>query len=279
MESIFNYTNYRTYLRDYYNEKKKITHYFSFRYFAKKAGSGSPSWLKFVIDGKRNISMASIERFIPALELKKREASYFRELVLFNQAKTEKERSKYFTRLMKTVPADKFKLVKPSQHEFYRKWYYSAIREMVNLKTFKEEPHWIAAKLKPMVKPSDVKRALLILKNLGLVKYDKDGCLTQGDPILTSGDDVSGFAVREFHRQAMDLGKASMENFHHTSRELSSLTLSIPKKYAKEIQTRIRAFEEEMLEMVAKNTDEVETVYQLNYQFFPLIESSKENQQ
>ena len=52
MKSIFEFIDYRQYLCYYYKEKKRETRFFSFRYFAKKTGINSSSFLKHVIDGK-----------------------------------------------------------------------------------------------------------------------------------------------------------------------------------------------------------------------------------
>ena len=53
---ILQYTNYRVFLRDYYEYKKKTSTAFSLRFFAEKAGLSSHAHLKLAIDGKRNIT-------------------------------------------------------------------------------------------------------------------------------------------------------------------------------------------------------------------------------
>ena len=58
---ILQYTNYRVFLRDYYEYKKKTSTAFSLRFFAEKAGLSSHAHLKLAIDGKRNIISAFIE--------------------------------------------------------------------------------------------------------------------------------------------------------------------------------------------------------------------------
>ena len=66
---IFAYTNYRSFLKDLYDHKKKTTSYFSYRYFSKKAGFSSHNVLKLIINGERNIAYDSIPKFSKALEL------------------------------------------------------------------------------------------------------------------------------------------------------------------------------------------------------------------
>lgn len=52
-----------------------------------------------VIDGKRNLGLKSLERFLNGLKLIGEERLYFRNLVLWNQADTDSERSRYEGRL------------------------------------------------------------------------------------------------------------------------------------------------------------------------------------
>ncbi|MBD3319960.1 MAG: TIGR02147 family protein [Chitinivibrionales bacterium] len=88
MESVFEFIDYRQFLNHYYYVKKAETRYFSFRYFANKAGINSSSFLKHVIDGRRNLTPVACVQFCAALGLDGKQATYFRHLVMFNQART-----------------------------------------------------------------------------------------------------------------------------------------------------------------------------------------------
>ncbi len=59
--SIYEYDNYRAFLKDMYDYQKAKTTYFSFRYFARKAGYASPNFLKLVIDGGELFDLSSAE--------------------------------------------------------------------------------------------------------------------------------------------------------------------------------------------------------------------------
>ena len=99
--SIFEYEDYRVFLGDLYSFYKVDKSYFSYRYFSKKAGFSSPNVLKLVIQGERNLTATSIEKFSRALKLTKSEDEFFAYLVQFNQANTEEERS-WFAQKMVT---------------------------------------------------------------------------------------------------------------------------------------------------------------------------------
>jgi uncharacterized protein (TIGR02147 family) len=105
MDRIFAYIDYRKFLGDYYVDKKRTTRHFSHRYFAMKAGVKSPVLLKQVIDGKRNLTSLMIEKFAQALCLNKKESVFFRNLVLFNQARTAFDKQEHYSVLLSMIDA------------------------------------------------------------------------------------------------------------------------------------------------------------------------------
>ena len=79
-KSLFEYDNYRVYLKDFYESSKAENSHFSLRFFSRLAGFKSQSVLTQVIKGERNISLQSINKFIKALKLSKREGIFFKNL-------------------------------------------------------------------------------------------------------------------------------------------------------------------------------------------------------
>ena len=61
---IFKYNDYRKYLRDLFNFHKNKNRHFTYRYIAMKAKFASPSALKDVVDGKKNLSQESVLPFL-----------------------------------------------------------------------------------------------------------------------------------------------------------------------------------------------------------------------
>ena len=75
--SIYDYTDYRLYLRDYYEEQKTKNPAFSYRYFAKKAGFNSSGLYKDIVDGRTGITRSLILRFATAMKLMPKQQEYF----------------------------------------------------------------------------------------------------------------------------------------------------------------------------------------------------------
>src|SRR5262245_11537732 len=96
---VFGFLDYRAFLREFYRRRKHDSALFSFRVFARRAGLQSPNHLKRVMEGERNLSDDGAARYSVALGLEGDAASYFCELVRFNQAKLSNERSAAYRRL------------------------------------------------------------------------------------------------------------------------------------------------------------------------------------
>src|SRR3989338_3997524 len=196
MLELFNYLNYRHYLRDFYREQKeKRGSRFSFRSFVRQAGLSSPNFLKLVMDGQRNLGPDGVRGFIKALKLNKEEASFFANLVGFNQSKDDGERNEWYRRLSTSRKYREIRPIEKDQFVYYSRWYYAAVRELVLLPDFKEDPEWIAKKLFPPITPREASHALELLLELGFVKRYTNGRLVQSERNVSTAREVASLAI------------------------------------------------------------------------------------
>ena len=82
MKPITEYQDYRVYMLDYFDWRKR-TSVFSWREFSKQAGFSSPSYLKLVCDGKSSLSRVGVLQVAAAMELSQFECEYFKHMVDF----------------------------------------------------------------------------------------------------------------------------------------------------------------------------------------------------
>lgn len=119
MISVFDYTDYRMFLGDFYSEQKKLNPSFSYQALADRAGLKSKTYLHKVITGKKNLAKSSVLKVAKAIKLKYRETEYLNALVDFNNAKTIREKEYYFTKVKELSPAVQGQLVLKSQFELF----------------------------------------------------------------------------------------------------------------------------------------------------------------
>lgn len=272
MINLFGYLDYRRYLKDFYRDKKgKKGSRFSFRSFSRLAGLSAPNFLKLVMEGKRNLGPDGIEGFKKALHLNKEEAAYFENLIYFNQATSDEERNRRYKAL---ATSQKFRQIREIEQDlfvYYSHWYYAAIRELVLLPDFKEDPKWIAKKLFPRITDKQAMTSLELLLKLKFLKREKSGRLVQAEQNITSSREVQSLAVANFHRQMIQLASESIDRTPQEKRDISSITLALSKEKYLEAKRRIQEFRRE-LNVLLSEKDSVDSIYQINFQIFNLSE-------
>lgn len=267
MISIFDYLEYREYLRDYYREQKKGKPFFSYRFIGHRVGMDSSFVIK-VLQGNLHVSAKKIESFIKLLELKGPEAEYFEALVHFCKAKTERQRKLYFDRLF-AISSVKAQRLEAHQYEFFQKWYYSAVWSIINCVSFKGDFRALAEQCLPPITVWDAKRAVKLLLRLGLIKKDGDGRYSTTDTNLTTGPQWHSHAVEGYQREMVRLAGESIERSRKQERDLSTVTLCIDEKALPEIREHARQFRSSLIKLVNSHGG-TGRVYQLNVQLFPL---------
>jgi uncharacterized protein (TIGR02147 family) len=268
-KSIFEYDNYREFLKDFYAHSKQENRAFSFNYFSRLAGFKSKAVLKHVMDGHRNIADHSIDKFTKALKLNKEESVFFTNLVKFNQATTADERQIHAEAL---VRSRKFKLIYPmkeSQFHFYATWYLAPLRELVSLADFQENPAWIAKRISPHITPQEAKKGIDELLKLGLIKRSQKGRLVQTDAVISTSDEVTSSTAAQFHRHMLRLAGESIDRVAREHRDISAQTIGVTAQTAKKIKQMIQEFRKEIMDVMYEGQG-LTAVYQLNFQFFPV---------
>ena len=266
---IFEYLDYRVFLRDWYRERNREGRSFSYRAFARRAGLKSPNYLKLVMDGDRNLSPKMAERFAKALGLDDEGGGYFVDLVAFNQAASQRERNLQYARLTSFRRYRKAHKLDVAHGAYHSAWYIPAIREMAASPHFNEDPGWLADHLTPPISKGDARRAVETLVELGLLVRQPDGSLRQADGLISTGAETRGLHVANYHRAMMERAAASMDLVASDERDISSLTLCVGEGGIRQLKERIQNFRRELLEHSALEEDPVRVV-QLNFQLFPL---------
>ena len=265
---VLQYTNYRVYLRDYYEFKKKTVPAFSLRFFAEKAGLSSHAHLKLTIDGKRNITKNTVVKLIHGLGLDGQRAAYFESLVFFNQAQTDADKQVYYAQLLKASPRSKLHKMDKAQFRIFREWHHSAILEMVALKDFRPIPDWISKRLGGLITPAQVTESLKLLVELGLLVKTANG-YRQRDPLITTDDEVQDLMVKMYHLQMLKLSADMLSALPGPQRDVSALTFSIKREDFPNLKKHLQLMRKELLDFSAK-AGEGEDVVQINIQLYPL---------
>lgn len=273
MKSVFEFTNYRLYLKEYYEVKKALVG-FTYRDFSVMTGMNSTSWLLHLIKGTKNLSANSARRIAKALKLGARETDYFLLMVAFTQAKTHEAKDDCFKEMLALKRKLKIARMSDEHYEYYAHWYHPVIRSLVTKVDFighSNEPDYglLSKLLIPAITPAEARKSVKLLENLGMIARGEDGHYKQSHAALTTGDEVVSMQVANYHRQVSRLAESAHERTPREERDISALTLGLGEAEFHAIKARIQAFRKEIMDM-AMASKQADRVYQLNFQFFPV---------
>ncbi|MEW6057515.1 MAG: TIGR02147 family protein [Bdellovibrionota bacterium] len=271
MRPIFEYRDYRQYLRDYYDEAKKKRRQFSHRFFTSKAGLASPMHLKLVMEGKRNLTHKTLPKFVRGLGLSDREAEYFENLVYFCQASSSSDKSHYLRKLSVASSRTRAKALSAVEHQsLFAKWYYPVLFELVTTRGFQEDPKWISKRLGGRATPGELSHALKVLEESGLLKRDQNRRLVPQSYKVRTDDEVENLLVREFHREMIELSRERIDD-PIAEREYGFVTVSTTPAKFREFKKLVKDFVKavnETLTCTPESGVEPEEVYHLDVQLF-----------
>jgi uncharacterized protein (TIGR02147 family) len=267
--------NYREFLRDYYSEKKEQHAFYSYRLFSQKAGFKSPNFLKLVIEGERNLSKDSVFKFAKALNLKKKEADYFENLVFFNQSESLEEKNAYLTKLMRHRAKPGAKKMERGEYSYYSEWYHPVIRDLVGAVNFKDNFKMLGQAVAPSISAAEAEKSVKLLLDLGFIRTDGNGTYWKTSASLTTGPVVRSVAIANYHKAMLQLASESIERFPSSQRDVESLTVSVSEETYRIMMKRASDFLLNELLPLAEADKNNERVAQVNLQIFPLSQGLK----
>lgn len=273
LNQIYDYSDYRKFVKDYCETRKAMNSAFSLRYFAQKAGVNSSAFFKFIIEGKRNLTKTTILKVCLALNLKDEEAEYFENLVFFNQAKTIDEKNKCFDRLIEQQKVRNVTRIREDQYDYFTEWYHCVVREVITMIDFGGDFGKLGKLLSPSITAAQAKASVELLLKLGFLKL-VNGRYIQTDPIVSTGPGVRAHEVVRFQVKMLQKAVEAFNRWKDEERLTSSTTLSISRKTFLDFVKKIRTFRAQLLETSRKENNP-EQVYQFNLNLFPVSRPSQ----
>lgn len=268
MKDILEYTDYRQYIADYYAERKAKSA-FTWPEFANAAGFTSPVYLKYVSEGRYNLSGEATVRVAQAMKLAGFEQEYFCEMVKFDHAKKDAEKKAAFSKMLAIADAHKAKVLEGDSFRFFSDWKNPVIRELAPAMPG-AKPLALAHACRPKVSAAEVSEALKFLMSADLLKKDEDGNYQQTEKSVTTGPmNATPVAVRGLHRQMGEIALETIEGVPQDERNFSGLTLGVTRDAYEEIVQEIAEFRKRVI-AIATREDKTDEVYRMNIQFFPM---------
>lgn len=271
MKPIVDYTDFRLYMRDFYEERKRCSA-FSWREFSKLAGFSSPSYMKVVCDGKSKLSRIGVERTGAAMGLSGFEMDYFRAMVVFGQAETEEKKVEAYEKMLAMAKSYKVRVLEGDLFEYYESWRNPVLRELAPIMPG-ATPGEMAKMCYPEVSALEVRESLDFLTKSGLLKK-VDGNFVQSETSLRGTTDATRLAMRGMHRIMSKLATPALE-LPKEIRNFSGVTMGLSRESFGKVEKVLNECRRQIID-IATEEKNIEQVYRVNLQLFPLTKNVKE---
>jgi uncharacterized protein (TIGR02147 family) len=271
MNPIVEYSDFRKYMRDFY-EDRKLRSAFSWREFSKNAGFSSPSYMKVVCDGKSKLSRIGVERTGAAMGLSGFEMDYFRAMVQFGQAETEEKKTEAYKKMIAIAKTYKVRTLEGELFQYYDTWRNPVLRELAPIMPG-ATPGEMAKMCYPEISAAEVRDSLDFLTKSGLLKK-VDGNFEQSETSVKGTTDATRLALRGMHREMSKLATPALD-LPKEVRNFSGVTMGLSRESYRKIEGVLDECRRQIIDIAAEEKN-IEQVYRLNLQLFPLTKNVKE---
>lgn len=270
--NIYEYLDYRKFLLDFYELEKSLDSTFSYRVFATAVDMDASLLLK-ILQGKRHLSSKSLQSFIDFFKFKEGKAEYFRQLVAYGKAKVDEDVRTLFESLQKMRPAACRELDE-ARYRYFQQWFYPMVRSALDVFCYKDESDGAALGLCciPKLTAAQVNAAVTALLQLELAERSPDGRVVPTEGHVKTKERWHSACISNYQSSIAELAKNSIENTPKEERDISTLTMALDSSQIQKIREILADARKSIVKVVnAMPSDVCDSVYQLNFQLFPMM--------
>ena len=276
------YTDFRQYLRDFYEYKRELTRKdlrpYSYATFAAAADIRSPNYLKLIIEGERNLSADMTRKFARAMGFGREESDEFLALVEYGQAAEPLERNRYLKVLADIRVRHQLKTgeIKAESWDSAPSWVIWVLSAMADQKDICfDDLGTLAQLIRRKTKAEDVRRSFDKLIAGGELVRSESGQIEKGRELMSGSENVPAALVRKLQAELIYLGLESLFQDAPQDREFGAMTVALAETEFEQLKFELRQFRKRWTKdiSVQRKTSKGDRVFQLNIQLFPVTKA------
>lgn len=272
MTTIYDYTDYRDIIRDFYLEKKKGNAKYSYTVLGNAIGLNA-SHVFCIVEKKRNLPVRCVPSVKKVLGLTGRAAQYFDLLLAASRTKSEKTKADILAKasLLKDV---KKHYLQNKEQKYLSDWWTPVIRALIEVNQGRLDAKEISESLEPSIGVEKVQESIDLLKELGFIQSLGNDRVKLADAHINIAGEERAQAIRQFQANVMQIGARSLNAIEPANRDISTLTMAVDQKGFEDIKSMIQEFRKEVQIRVDK-CGKPSKVLQMNLALFPVAFSKK----
>ena len=275
--NIYDYSDYRKFLQEFYELEKSLDSSFSYRVFAAAVGMDASLLLK-ILQGKRHISPKCIDVFVDFFHFKDAKAEYFREMIAYGKAKNDKDVRSHFETLQKMRPAACRELDE-ARYRYFQQWYSPMIRSALDVFNYRgtQDAAALGECCIPKLSASQVENAVDALLQLGLAHARNDGRVVPTEAHLKTMEHWLSACISDYQSSIAELAGKSIQNTPKEKRDISTLTMALDSQQIDKIREILAKTRKAIVNVVNAMPPQIcDSVYQLNFQLFPMMKKEEQ---
>jgi uncharacterized protein (TIGR02147 family) len=272
--NIFEYNNFREFLRDLYQFIHARNKKFNKAYVCYQLGlPNSRSYFQNVLMGKY-VSNIKMPLFIKVFKLTKEEGAYFRVLVNYNQTNDPEEKELLLDQLISLNRTPK-EIVPPQIYEYYKEWYHSVVRALLNTFDFTDNFETLARKIFPAITVQQAHKSISLLRELKLIEKNERGFFKPTAKVISTGSTIKDEIIRQFQLKAIDTARKVIASNHDMPQKIITKVISMSEDAYKQIEKRVGRFNAEITSIVHKDETPADRVYHMDLLLYPVSKRKK----
>ncbi|MCI5599900.1 MAG: TIGR02147 family protein [Hallerella porci] len=255
--SVFMYFDYREYLRTVLeNFQAKGFSTRAIQEFSQVSGS---AFFSRILDNARPLSLENAKKLTKSWKLTAEESDYFLDLVRFGNEKNIDEREIYMKKLLAARAQNQEFALQDSKLQFFSKWYYPVLRDLLPLLPAKISAAKIGAMFTPALRAPQIQSGIQYLIQAGFVTLQKNGTYKVSQPIISTPPRVRSTILRKYHLKNLEVNAQVYDAFTSDDRSITSVTCSLSRESFEKVREEIAKLREKILAISReeKNPDRV----------------------
>jgi uncharacterized protein (TIGR02147 family) len=276
------YTDFREYLRNYYdfkvNQSSNSFSQYNYKNFSASADIKSPNYLKLIIEGERNLSDATAKKFAKAIGLTKEESDEFLLLVQYGQALDPLERNSRLKalnafRVRRKIKSGEINATDDSSSH----WVKYVLHAIADQKNVDFSIDGLREHMMGKVTADDIRKNLQQLFDAKALQLDNETGNVKKGNAAPAQDDMSPEMIRKIQSELMYLGMEALLNGSPAEREIGTVTVALTEAEFEKLKFELRHLRKRIYKdaLIARSQAPGDRVYQLNIQLFPITKKGK----
>ena len=261
LPSVFEFQNYRQYLKAYLDFRKKIDSRYTVAKMAGQMGFSSHAGLAMILSGQRELRSPYIEKFCQMVDFKIKERLYFE--ALLRGAEMSPQKRKKFIRSIEVL-TDEWQ--PPKDCDSARLMDYMVTHQILSLYKRPCSREEIKRQFKYRIQDFILDEILSSMEKSNVVTKENDQYRLLKD-VLVIENNVPAGSGKEFHLDFMDLAKQSLMKEEPSQREFQTYLVTIDSNKLSEMKKRVKSLVLQILEEYEEN-EKSDTSVQFHFNLF-----------